>query len=212
MLHLKKFVFNPFSENTYIVYNDQKDAFLIDPGNIQQFETEELMDFIRANQLHIRNIVLTHAHIDHVLGLQWAFDTFGVPVLMASEEREVLDMNPMTARKYGFFFAPFKGDIHYIEEGEELHLGNDAMKVLSVPGHSPGHLAFYHPENKMLISGDVLFLGSIGRTDLYKGDFEQLLDSIRTKIFTLDEETVVHSGHGDMTTVGFEKQHNPFLK
>ncbi|MEN2434362.1 MBL fold metallo-hydrolase [Weeksellaceae bacterium A-14] len=212
MLHLKRFIFNPFSENTYIVYNDQKGAFLIDPGNIQDFETAELRDFIGKNQLNIKNILLTHAHIDHVLGLQWAYDTYQVPVLMSEGEKEILDMNPMNARKYGFFFKPFEGKIQYIQEGENLHLGDDTFEVLSVPGHSPDHLAFYSKAGKILVSGDVLFQGSIGRTDLYKGNFEQLLHSIRSKIFVLEDETSVHSGHGDTTSVGFEKHHNPFLK
>ena len=212
MLYLKKFVFNPFSENTYVVYSSQKEAFLIDPGNIQDFETGELLDFIRKNQLNIQNILLTHAHIDHVLGLQWAYDTFQVPVLMSSGEREILDMNPMNARKYGFFFKPFEGEIQYIREGENLQLGEDIFEVFSVPGHSPGHLAFYSKANRMLISGDVLFRGSIGRTDLYKGNYEQLTDSIRHKILVLEDDTSVHSGHGDTTNIGFEKHHNPFLK
>lgn len=212
MLYLKKFTFNPFSENTYLLYTDQKNAFLIDPGNVHDFETEELEKFIRENGLKIQNILLTHAHIDHVLGLQWAFDKYLVPVLMSETEKEILDRNPMTAQQYGFFFKPFKGDIQYISEGDIIHLDEYAFKIYEVPGHSPGHLAYHNEGNKIVVSGDVLFQGSIGRTDLYKSDTQQLLDSIQNKLFVLDDSSKVFPGHGNSTTIGFEKLHNPFLK
>ncbi len=212
MLHLKKFTFNPFSENTYVLYNDSGSAFLIDPGNFNEEETRTLQNFIVEKNLKIKNILLTHAHIDHVLGLQWAYDTYAVPVLLHEIEKEILERNPFTAKQYGFFFKPFEGEINYIKEGEILHLDEDELKIYFVPGHSPGHVAFHNEEQKFIISGDVLFEGSIGRTDLYKGDFEELLTSIRENIFTLDEATKVHSGHGNPTTVQFEKAHNPFLK
>lgn len=212
MLQIKSFTFNPFSENTYVVYNEEQDAFLIDPGNIQDFETEKLHHFITENNLSIKNILLTHAHIDHVLGLQWASDTFKVPVMMHHEDKEVLERNPMSARSYGFFFKPFEGEIKYLSEGDELILGEDRLKIYHVPGHSPGSLAYHCEAQKFVISGDVLFEGSIGRTDLYKGDFNQLIESIKTKLFVLDDETKVFSGHGNPTQIGFEKQYNPFLK
>ena len=212
MIHIQKFTFNPFGENTYVVYNDEKQAYIVDPGNIQDFETAEIESFISENELKIESILLTHAHIDHVLGLQWAHDTYKVPVLLHEVEQEILDRNPFTAKQYGFFMKPFDGDKKYIQEGETLNLGNDEFEILNVPGHSPGHVAFHNKDQKLVLSGDVLFEGSIGRTDLYKGDHGQLLDSIRTKLFALDSETKVYSGHGNPTTIGFEKVHNPFFK
>lgn len=212
MIHIQKFTFNPFGENTYVVYNDEKLAYIVDPGNIQDFETAEIESFISKNELKIESILLTHAHIDHVLGLQWAHDTYKVPVLLHEVEQEILDRNPFTAKQYGFFMKPFEGEKKYIQEGEKLNLGNDEFEILYVPGHSPGHIAFHNTDQKIVLSGDVLFEGSIGRTDLYKGDYEQLLDSIRTKLFTLDPETKVYSGHGNPTTIGFEKDYNPFFK
>ena len=212
MIHIQKFTFNPFGENTYVVYNDEKQAYIVDPGNIQDFETAEIESFISENELKIESILLTHAHIDHVLGLQWAHDTYKVPVLLHEVEQEILDRNPFTAKQYGFFMKPFDGDKKYIQEGETLNLGNDEFEILNVPGHSPGHVAFHNKDQKLVLSGDVLFEGSIGRTDLYKGDHGQLLDSIRTKLFALDSETKVYSGHGNPTTIGFEKEHNPFFK
>lgn len=211
MLHLKSFAFNPFSENTYVVFNDHKNAFILDPGNFSEAETAVLEKFISENQLNVQNILLTHAHIDHVLGLQWAFNIFKVPVLMHELDKEILDRNPMSARQFGFFFKPFEGEIEYLKENETLKLDEDEFKILHVPGHSAGSIAFHSETQKFVISGDVLFEGSIGRTDLYKGNHEQLIDSIKTKIFILDEETKVYNGHGNPTTVGFEKNHNPFF-
>ncbi|MCG2792819.1 MAG: MBL fold metallo-hydrolase [Weeksellaceae bacterium] len=212
MLHVKSFTFNPFSENTHLIYNDEKEAFLIDPGNMPDAETKLLADFINLNALKIKNILLTHAHIDHVLGLQWAYNKFKVSVLVHLNEIEILEKAPFMAKNYGFFFPAFKGEIQNIKEGDELKLGSDTFEIFDVPGHSPGSVAFYNNDNKFVISGDTLFMMSIGRTDLYKGDYDQLITSIKTKLLTLPESTKVFSGHGESSTIGFEKAHNSFLK
>ncbi|WP_312751413.1 MBL fold metallo-hydrolase [Epilithonimonas hominis] len=211
MLHVKSFAFNPFSENTYIIYNDEKEAFLIDPGNMPEAETQTLHSFIKTNELKVKNILLTHAHIDHIIGLQWAYDTFEVPVLIHFDEMEILDRASFTAKNYGFFFPAFKCELQHIKEGNKLHLGSETIKIYDVPGHSPGSVAFYNENNGFVISGDALFMMSIGRTDLYKGDYDRLISSIKTKLLTLPENTKVYSGHGESTTIGFEKEHNPFL-
>jgi glyoxylase-like metal-dependent hydrolase (beta-lactamase superfamily II) len=212
MLHIKSFAFNPFSENTYIVFNENKNAFIIDPGDFSEVENNILNQFIVDNELKVQNILLTHAHIDHVLGLQKAFDKYNVPILMHEMEKEILDRNPMDANRFGFFFKPFEGEISYLNENEIISVDEDEFKILHVPGHSPGHIAFYSEAQKFIISGDVLFEGSIGRTDLYKGDAQELLKSIREKLFVLEDETKVYNGHGNPTTVGFEKSYNPFFK
>ncbi|HAI81410.1 MAG TPA: MBL fold metallo-hydrolase [Chryseobacterium sp.] len=211
MLQIRSFVFNPFSENTYVVYNDHKNAFIIDPGNFSTEETRLLQNFIEENGLKIQNILLTHAHIDHVLGLQTVYNLYNVPVLLHETEKEILDRNPMDANRFGFFFKPFEGEIQFLKENEVLKLDEDEFKILHVPGHSPGHIAFHNEAQKFVVSGDVLFEGSIGRTDLYKGNHEQLLESIRTKLFILDGDTKVYNGHGNPTTIGFEKDYNPFF-
>ena len=211
MLQIQSFAFNPFSENTYLIYNENKNAFLVDPGNFQPHETQVLQDFIEKKELKIKNILLTHAHIDHVLGLQWAHDKYQVPVIMHELDKEILDRNPMSAQQFGFSFQPFSGEIHWIAEGDKLFLDEDELQVYFVPGHSPGSVAYHCAQQKMLVSGDVLFQGSIGRTDLYKGNHEQLLQSIREKLFVLDPQTEVFSGHGNPTTIGFEIEHNPFF-
>lgn len=212
MLNIHIFRFNPFSENTYVLFNENKKGVIIDPGNWNEKETEVLEKFILEKEISIQNILITHAHIDHVLGLQWAHDTYKVTVKMHQEDKELLDRNPMSARNYGFEFKPFLGETEYLNEGEKYFLDEDVLEILHVPGHSPGSIAFYCKEQNFVISGDALFQGSIGRTDLYRGNHEELLKSISTKLFTLPDNTEVYSGHGEATQIGFEKQYNPFLR
>ena len=212
MISIKSFTFNPFSQNTYVIFNEDKEAFILDPGNFSDEETNTLNKFIEDNDLKVQNILLTHAHIDHVLGLQKAFDKYKVPVLMHELDQEILDRNPMDANRFGFFFKPFEGEISYLKENEILKLDEDEFKIIHLPGHSPGHIGFYNETQNFIISGDVLFEGSIGRTDLHKGNHAQLLESIRTKMFTLPAETKVYNGHGNPTNIGFEKEFNPFFK
>lgn len=212
MLQIQGFVFNFASENTYVLYNENKNAWLIDPGNMSEQETNAIDQFIKEKGLKIEKILLTHAHIDHVLGLQWAFDTFKVPVYLHKEDQEVLDMLQASGMRFGFPVEPVRVDTIYINEGEELELDGEKFKIYHVPGHSPGSVVYHNENQKFMISGDVLFEGSIGRTDLYKGNYEQLIDGIKTKLFVLDPDTQVFSGHGNPTSIGFEKQYNPFFK
>lgn len=212
MLNIQSFVFNFASENTYIIYNDNKNAWLIDPGNMNAKETQTIEKFVLDNGLNIQKILLTHAHIDHILGLQWAFDTYKVPVLMHKEDKEVLDMFQISGMRFGIDLEHINVDLQYIEEGDELELDGEVFTVYHVPGHSPGSVVYHNKIQKFIISGDVLFEGSIGRTDLYKGNYEQLIEGIKSKLFVLDDETKVFSGHGNPTKIGFEKEYNPFFK
>lgn len=212
MLQIQGFVFNFASENTYIIYNENKNAWLIDPGNMSGQETQAIGKFITENGLNIQKILLTHAHIDHVFGLQWAFDTFKVPVNMHQEDQEVLDMLQASGVRFGMQIDPVKVEVKYINEGDELDLDGEKFKIYHVPGHSPGSVVYHNENQKFMISGDVLFEGSIGRTDLYKGNYDQLIEGIKSKLFVLDNDTQVFSGHGNPTSIGFEKQYNPFLK
>lgn len=212
MFQIKPFVFNFASENTYLLFNENKNAWLIDPGNMNDHETQVISNFIAENNLKITKIILTHAHIDHVLGLQWAFDTFKVPVTMHQDDKEVLDMYQISGMRFGFQLDHINVDLEYVEEDDELDFDGEKFNIYHVPGHSPGSVVYHNETQKIIISGDVLFEGSIGRTDLYKGNYEQLIEGIKTKLFVLNEETKVFSGHGNPTTIGFEKQYNPFLK
>ncbi|WP_294276287.1 MBL fold metallo-hydrolase [uncultured Chryseobacterium sp.] len=212
MLQIQGFVCNFAGENTYILYNEHQNAWLIDPGNSNEQETRAIENFISEKGLKVRKILLTHAHIDHVMGLQWAFDTFKVPVVMHQEDKEVLDMFQISGMRFGMNLNHIQADLEYINEGDELDLDGETFAVYHVPGHSPGSIVYHHKNQKFMISGDVLFEGSIGRTDLYKGNYEQLIRGIKNKLFILDDETQVFSGHGNPTTIGYEKQYNPFLK
>ena len=211
MLNIQAFVFNFASENTYVIYNENKNAWLIDPGNSTQQETDAIEKFISEKQLKIQKILLTHAHIDHILGLQWAVDTYKVPVLMHKEDQEVFNMFQISGMRFGMQLNHIKAEIQYIDENSELDLDGEKFKIYHVPGHSPGSVVYHNENGKFIISGDVLFEGSIGRTDLYKGNYEQLIEGIKAKLFVLDGETQVFSGHGNPTSIGFEKQHNPFF-
>ena len=212
MLTLQSFTFNPFSENTYILYGAQGKAFLIDPGCAIHSEQVKLRDFIKEKGLTVEKILLTHAHIDHVFGLQWACDTFALPVHLHPNEQEVLERNPLDARLFGFDFPEFDGDYVFVDEHTIIHLEDTPITLRFVPGHSPGSVAFYIESQHKIISGDALFRRSIGRTDLYKGDYDQLLHSIRTQLLSLPDATEVYSGHGAPTTIGEEKRLNPFLQ
>ena len=212
MLQLQAFVFNFASENTYILYNENKNAWLFDPGNFTPQETEMISNFIHEKELTVTKTLLTHAHIDHVMGLQWAVDTFKLPVFMHKEDKEVLDMLPMSGNRFGITVQPVTAEIEYLSETDELDFEGTKFNIYHVPGHSPGSIVYHNEDQKFIISGDVLFQGSIGRTDLYKGNYEQLIEGIKTKLFVLDPETQVFSGHGNPTTIGFEKDYNPFFK
>ena len=211
MFTLQAFVFNFASENTYILYNENKNAWIVDPGNFTEKETEAIDHFIKDQQLNIVRIVLTHAHIDHVMGLQWAVDNFKLPVTMHEDDKEVLDLLPMSGSRFGITVKPVTAEFHFISENDELDFDGEKFKIYHVPGHSPGSVVYHNESQKFVISGDVLFQGSIGRTDLFKGNYEQLISGIKTKLFVLDPETQVFSGHGNPTTIGFEKDYNPFF-
>jgi hydroxyacylglutathione hydrolase len=212
MIKIQSFVFNFASENTYILYNENKNAWLIDPGNMSKEETDILGNFIQEKELNIEKILLTHAHIDHVLGLQWASKKFKVPVFMHKDEKEILDMFQISGLRFGFSLNHIYADIEYIGENDELELDGEKFRIYHVPGHSPGSLAYHNENHKFIISGDVLFEGSVGRTDLFKGNYGQLIQSIKTKILILDPDTKVFSGHGNPTTIGLEKENNPFFR
>jgi len=211
MLHLKSFCFNPFQQNTYVVYDDKGEAFIIDPGNFTSSENEELKNFIEEKKLNLSRLLLTHAHIDHVLGNKFIFDTYGLLPEMHKNELFFIDRMLETGNMYGVNCEQSPTPEKFINEGDKIKLGEYVFDCIFTPGHSPGRISFYNAQNKILISGDVLFLGSIGRTDLPMGNHETLLRSVREKLFVLPADVKVYSGHGPSTTIGFEKTNNPFF-
>ena len=212
MLNVVFFTFNPFDENTYIIANEKKQCWIVDPGMYDDTEVAALKDYISGKQLQPQGIINTHAHIDHILGVQTLIDEYKIPFGIHKDEQMILDRAEATAAMFGFEFKNPPKQTHYISELEPLKLGDDTIKVFLTPGHSPGSISFYYEPGNWVISGDVLFSGSIGRTDLPGGNFDVLVSSIRTHLFTLPSETKVLSGHGPATEIGEEKKNNPFLK
>lgn len=211
MLHIKSFTFNPFEENTYLIHDDLGTAALIDPGCHTAGERRELEDYVASNGLKTVNLLNTHCHIDHVLGNAWAKKRFGIPLWIHPKEVPVLKSVEVYAPNYGFQgFEASEAD-HFLEEGQEFVVGEEKLKVLFVPGHAPGHVVFYHESSGQCIAGDTLFRGSIGRTDLPGGNHGQLLEKIKSQLFTLPPETIIFPGHGPETNIGFEKVYNPFV-
>jgi len=210
MLKIQEFTFNPFQENTYVLYDETKEAVIIDPGCYEDDEKSELVEFIKSNNLKVVMLLNTHGHIDHVLGNSFVKDTFKVNLYIHKIEEPVMRAVKAYAGNYGFAMYQEASVDGYLEEGNSIKFGKQEFKILFVPGHSPGHVAFYHENEKILIGGDVLFQNSIGRTDLPGGNFDTLINSIHEKLFTLPDDVVVYAGHGPTTTIGFEKVTNPF--
>lgn len=205
------FTFNPFQENTWVLDNGSE-AIVVDPGCSDKVEREQLRHWLEENGLVPRQLVLTHAHIDHVLGCAWMHETFGLLPVMHRADLLLLHMAERQGEMFGVRCESPPEPKEFLEEGDKVRLGTHELEVLFVPGHAPGHIALWSPEDRFVISGDVLFQRSIGRTDLPGGDMDTLLNSIRTKLFPLGDDVVVHCGHGPDTTIGAEKRLNPFLR
>lgn len=210
MLQLQSFVFNPLQENTYVLFDETKECVIIDPGCYEREEQYDLADFIETNQLKVVKLLNTHGHVDHVLGNAFVKETYKTKLYIHEQDAATLKAVKVYAPHYGFFqYQEAEPDI-YLKEGDPVTFGNQSLDILFVPGHAPGHIAFYHAASKTLIGGDVLFYNSIGRTDLPGGNYDILINSIQQKFFTLPDEVTVYPGHGPETTIGYEKKTNPF--
>lgn len=212
MLYIESFTFNPFAENTYIVYNEQGDCYIIDPGMSNAHEEDAMLIFLEEKALRPLRIINTHAHIDHILGVDFLKKKYGIPFGLHKDEDFILQNAMASAMMFGMPLKHTPVKDFEIRAGEPIILGDDTLKVLFTPGHSPGSVSFYYEEGACVIGGDVLFQGSIGRTDLPGGNFDILAESIRNQLYTLPDETIVYSGHGAPTSIGWEKQHNPFVR
>ncbi len=211
MLHVKSFEFSPIQENTYILYNEFNECLIIDPGCYFDDEKEALSNFISQAGLKPVSLINTHCHLDHVFGNKYVAEKYGLTLQIHEGEKKVLDFAPASGLMYNMPFDNYAGEIKFLKEGDIIKLGQDELKILFTPGHSPASLSFYSEKDGFVISGDVLFYRSIGRTDLPGGDFDTLIKSIRTQLFVLPGETKVYSGHGPATTIRDEKNENPFL-
>lgn len=210
MISIQNFVFNPFSENTYVLSDESKECAIIDPGCSDASERTTLLNYIKEKELKPVVLLNTHCHIDHVLGNNLISSTFDLPVTLCKKDLETYKAVVAYAPSYGFPDYKEVEELSFIDEGDIVSFGNSELETLFVPGHSAGHVAFVQKEERICFSGDVLFNSSIGRTDLPGGDFETLIQSIHQKLFTLDDNMTVYSGHGETTTIGKEKSTNPF--
>lgn len=211
MIALKKFEFNPYRENTYVVYDESKDCLIIDPGMYDGEEQDELVSFIQQQQLNPVGLLNTHCHIDHVLGNKFVFDQWGLKPTFHRGELPVLQAVVAYAPQMGMRYELSPEPDTFLPESGTFSFGNSELQLIFAPGHSPAHLCFYAVKENFLIGGDVLFYQSIGRTDLPGGNHQQLIASIKDKLFVLPDTCTVFPGHGPSTTIGFEKMNNPFL-
>lgn len=210
MLSIETFTFNPFQENTYVLYDETGEAMIVDAGCYDRDEEKELSDFIESKKLKVKALINTHSHIDHILGAYYVTDKYKVPLFIHPKDEQTLRSGKVVSTMYGIDHFNEVLASGYLSEDKSVKFGNQSFDVLFLPGHAPGHVGFYHREKKVLIGGDVLFNRSIGRTDLPGGDYDTLIESIHKKIFTLPDDVVVYPGHGPTTTVKQEKVENPF--
>ena len=209
---IKTFTFNPFQENTYLVFDETNEAVIIDAGCLQDAEKQVLTRFIEDNKLTLKRVLNTHLHLDHQFGNKYLFDTYGITPEACVEDEFLLENVVAQARSYGFPVTEEAQPLGaYITENQELTFGNSSLKAIHAPGHSPGSMVLYSEKEGVLFAGDVLFQGSIGRTDLPKGDYASLILAITKKLLVLPDSTVVYCGHGPSTTIGYEKKNNPYL-
>ena len=214
MAQVHYFSFSPFAENSYIIYDETKECIIIDPGCYTVEERQTLSDFIRSNALTPVRLINTHCHLDHVFGNRYVAETYQLALEIHEGELPVLEAAPMVAQMYGIpnvQQSPDADPDKFIQEGDVIEFGNTKLAVLFTPGHSPASVSFYCEEDGFLIGGDVLFQGSIGRTDLPGGDYDTLLQSIINQFMPLPDHVVVYSGHGNPTTIGAERRSNPFI-
>ena len=211
MIKVQKFVFNPFQENSFLLFDETGECIFIDMGSYTVEEKKEVLFSVENNKLKPVMIVNTHCHVDHLLGNSFFKNKFKVKIAAHSADEFILENAVEHGTMFGFEVEAPPGIDEYLDEGNRISFGNSSLDILHVPGHSPGSIALYSKEDNFIISGDVMFSGSIGRTDLPGGDYVTLINSIRTKLLALPPETVVYCGHGPETTIGEEMRTNPFL-
>lgn len=205
MLQVVSFTVNPFLENTYLIINQSKEALIIDPGMCNEKELSEFFRYIELNQIRPYKIINTHAHLDHIFGVTIVKEKYKIPFGIHRDEKTTLDNACDTAKLFGLELQAIPEIDFYIDENKPILFGDAILNILFTPGHSPGSIAFHAPQEDFVISGDVLFQDSIGRTDLPGGNFDQLIQSIKSKLFTLPASTKVYPGHGESTTIEREK-------
>ena len=210
-MKIKPFVFNEFAVNSFVIYDESKECVIIDPGCISEEQQKVLSNFIDDNKLKPVKLLNTHCHVDHVAGNKFIVDTYNIPVYMNEGDQANLDSCVRAGELYGMKIDIPPAIESFLNDNDTVKFGNSELQVLHLPGHSNGSIAFYAKEEKFIVVGDVLFNGSVGRTDLNGGSLDELMDSIKNKLFKLDDNVTVYTGHGPETTIGNEVRSNPFL-
>lgn len=211
MIQIASFTFNPFNENTYVLFDETKQCIIIDPGCYDDKERAEMVNFIEKNKLTPVRLLNTHCHIDHVFGNKFISKKYNVGLEINKHDIPTLNSLMQVAHLYQLNAEESPEPAKFLDEGDKVLFGNSSLEVFFTPGHSPGSITFYNKEQKFMIAGDVLFYGSIGRTDLPGCDHDALIRNIKTKLFPLGDDFKVYSGHGPQTSIGFERKNNPFL-
>ncbi|MDR2910917.1 MAG: MBL fold metallo-hydrolase [Bacteroidales bacterium] len=213
MITIKKFVVNPIDENSFVISDSTGECVFIDPGFYYDKELSEISNYITINNLNPVKILSTHCHFDHIMGVEFIREKYKIPFQVHKDDTFLIERAIKQANMFGCKMNPLKPVDSFIEEGDKVSFGNTELEIIHVPGHSPGHLIFYNSDENFIIAGDVLFRGSIGRTDLPggSGNYNDLISNIKNKMFSLPDETKVYCGHGHETTIGFEKNTNPFF-
>jgi hydroxyacylglutathione hydrolase len=211
-MRIARFTFNPFSENTYLLYDESMECVIIDPGMTDEDEDSILFGFIRDEKLRPVKVLNTHCHIDHILGNASSCNTFDIKLYAHEKELQMLERAGAASLMWNVPYRESPLPHHYIQEGEQIHFGNTVLDVLFTPGHAPGHVVFVQHQEKVILGGDVLFKGSVGRVDLPGCNATDLVSSIQHKLYTLAHDYVVYPGHGPETTIGDEKKHNAFVR
>jgi hydroxyacylglutathione hydrolase len=212
MTTITSFTFNPFSENTYIISNESRECWIIDPGCYTEAEKQKLSKYISDNQLIPVRLLNTHCHLDHIFGNSYISDTYQLSPEWHENETFIAKNAKISAMMFGVKEPEYREPKSFIQQDTILKLGEDEFKVLFTPGHSPGSVTFYNAKENYAIVGDVLFRESIGRTDLPGGNYDTLIKSIKKELLTLPEEVIIYNGHGPATTIGHEKKYNSFLR
>ena len=211
-MKIQKFVFNPFGANTYLIYDESNEGIIIDPGCYTQQEQEQFKSFISENNIQPVRVLNTHGHPDHIFGNGFIQRTYGLSPEMHKDEEVMAQNAGPFAEANGLSLETIPPVSRYLNENDIIRFGNSQLKIFEIPGHSPGSLVFYNEESKIIVSGDVLFNGGIGRTDLPGGDYNQLIEGITNKLLTLPGDFNVFPGHGNETTIDAEKKSNMFLQ
>jgi len=212
MIVVKTFVFNEFQVNTYVLWDESNECIIVDPGCSNALQQSELTGFIRAQELHPVMLINTHGHIDHIAGDTFVKSTYSIPLAMHEQDCFLLNKALHFAEFFAFHAEQPPAPDKLLKDGDEVRFGNSVLSVIHIPGHSPGSVALYSKENNLVVSGDVLFNGSVGRSDFPGGDHQTLIKGITEKLMKLPRETVVYPGHGPITTIGHEYDTNPFLQ